>query len=108
MARVLASAFPYSVVYRGKLPSGPYVAAVNHLSLLDPPFAALALRRPTRFLALDELWGTAWLLDRIFSVYGAIPLPRERRYPIAALRTALQELENGGAVGVFPRGSQSS
>ena len=108
IARLLAFWFPYSVVRRAPLPNGPYVAAINHLSLLDPPLAGLALKRPMRFLALDELWGNAWILDRMFRAYGAIPLPRERRYPIAALRAALAELASGGAVGVFPEGRRVS
>ena len=103
-ARVLAMWWPYSVEYRGKVPRGPYVAAINHLSHLDPPFAGLALRRPMRFLALDELWGHAWILDTIFRVYGAIPLPRESKRPIGAIRAALRELDAGRAIGVFPEG----
>ncbi len=96
--------FPYSVERRADVPAGPFVAAINHYSHLDPPFAGLALKRPMRFLALDELWGHAWILDRIFRVFGAIPLPRVTRRPVAAVRAALRELERGGGVGVFPEG----
>ena len=103
-ARMLAAWFPYSVVRRCSLPAGPYVAAINHLSHLDPPMAGLALRRPVRFLALDELWGNSRILDGILHLFGAIPLPREGRYPVRALKAALRHLEAGGAVGVFPEG----
>ena len=96
--------FPYRATRRGRVPSGPIVVAINHLSHVDPPIAGLAIRRPTRFLALDELWGNAWILDRLFRVFGAIPLPRTDRRPIAAIRAALRELERGGSVGVFPEG----
>ena len=64
----------------------------------------LALRRPVRFLALDELWGHATILDLIFNLFGAIPFPREGRYPVRALKAALRHLESGGIVGVFPEG----
>ena len=104
LARVLATWFPYSAVKRCPAPAGPYVAVINHLSHLDPPIAGLALRRPVRFLALDELWGNAVILDWIFQLYGAIPFPREGRYPLAALKVALDHLEAGGIVGVFPEG----
>ena len=97
-------AFPYRATRRGRVPSGPIVVAINHLSHVDPPIAGLAIRRPTRFLALDELWGNAWILDRLFRVFGAIPLPRTGRRPVAAIRAALRELERGGSVGVFPEG----
>ena len=106
--RLLATWFPYSAVQRCPTPAGPFVAAINHLSHLDPPVAGLALRRPVRFLALDELWGNAVILDWIFKLFGAIPFPREGRYPIRALKEALEHLEAGGIVGVFPEGRRVS
>ena len=96
--------FPYSEVRRGPDPVGPYVAAINHLSHLDPPVAALALRRRVRFLALNELWGQSAILDVIFRAFQVIPLAREGRYPLEALKEALQYLASGGVVGVFPEG----
>lgn len=104
MARLLAFWFPYSVIRRAPLPRGPFVAAINHMSHLDPPIVGLALGRPIRFLALGELWGNAWILDRIFRAYGTIPLPTHSRHPLGALRAALEQLRSGGAVGVFPEG----
>lgn len=86
------------------MPAGSCVVAVNHLSHLDPPFVGLALGRPVRFLALDELWGHSKVLDAVFRTFGVIPFPREGRYPVRALREALGHLETGGAVVVFPEG----
>lgn len=103
-ARLLAAWFPYSVVRRSSAPEGAYVAVINHFSHLDPPIAALALRRPVRFLALDELWGNWAVLDRILNIFGAIPFPREARYPVGAMRTAVGHLRAGGVVAVFPEG----
>lgn len=103
-ARLLATLFPYSSVKRCATPSGAYVAVINHLSHLDPPVAGLALRRPVRYLALDELWGNSAILDRILNVFRAIPFPREGRYPIGALKQALRHLDAGGIIGVFPEG----
>ena len=103
-ARAAAAWFPYSEERREPPPDGPWVAAVNHLSHLDPVMAGMALRRPVRFLALDELWGESPLLDAAFRMFRAIPLPREGRYPIGALREALRHLGSGGAVGMFPEG----
>ena len=100
----MATLFPYSSVRRCATPSGAYVAVINHLSHLDPPMAGLALRRPVRYLALDELWGNSAILDRILNVFEAIPFPREGRYPIGALKQALRHLDAGGIIGVFPEG----
>ena len=95
-ARVLAAWFPYSALQRCPNPTGPYLAVINHLSHLDPPMVGLALRRPVRFLALDELWGHATILDLIFNLFGAIPFPREGRYPVRALKAALRHLSPAG------------
>lgn len=100
---VAALAFRADVTHEAPVPDGPVVVAPNHFAHPDPAFVGLAVRRPTRFLALDELWGNASILDRIFQMFGAIPLPRTR-YPLSAMRTALAHLESGGAVGVFPEG----
>ena len=103
-ARAAAAWFPYSEEIQEPPPAGPWVAAVNHLSHLDPVFAGLALRRPVRFMALDELWGESLLLDAALRLFRAVPLPREGRRPVGALREALRHLGAGGAVGVFPEG----
>lgn len=95
--------FKADVSYEAPVPDGPLVVAANHFAHPDPAFVGLAIRRPVRFLALDELWGNSRVLDRIFQTFGAIPLPRTR-YPLSAMRIAVAHLESGGAVGVFPEG----
>jgi len=102
--RVLAAlVFRLDIAREAPIPGGPVVFAPNHLAHPDPPFVGLAVRRPLRFMALDELWGESKILDQLFRVFGAIPLPRTR-YPLTAMRAALEHLESGGAVGVFPEG----
>lgn len=104
LARVLAAWFPYSVVRRAPLPEGPFVAAINHFSLIDPPIAGLALRRPVRFLTLDEIWGVNPALDAALTFFDSIPISRTDRRPLGAMRAALRHLESGRPVGVFPEG----
>lgn len=103
-ARALAAWFPYSVLRRAQLPTGPFVAAINHISSLDPPIAGLALRRPVRFLALDEIWGVHPALDAALTLFDTIPVSRSGRRPLGALRAALRHLESGRPIGVFPEG----
>lgn len=79
------------------------MVAANHLSHVDPTVVGLAVVRPIRFLAVDELWGLSPVLDGAVQAFGAIPLPRTR-YPVSAMRTALVHLDSGGRVGVFPEG----
>lgn len=103
-ARAATAVLPLTVERRGPPPRGAMVAVVNHFSFADPLMAGLVLRRPVRFLALDELWGQSRALDWTLAAFGAIPLPRERGVPLGALRSAVRHLRRGGAVGVFPEG----
>ena len=88
---------------RHLVPDGPLVVAANHFSHLDPVVVGLAVGRPIRYLAVDELYGNSKFFDRLTLWLGAIPLTRVR-VPLGAMRTALAELEAGGAVGLFPEG----
>jgi len=99
--------FGYEIERRAPIPEGPLVVATNHLSHLDPPVVGLAVVKPIRFLALDELWGNASTLDAAFRMFKAIPLSRTR-YPLAAMRSALVHLEAGGRIGVFPEGRRAA
>jgi 1-acyl-sn-glycerol-3-phosphate acyltransferase len=89
--------------YDAAIPDGPFVLAANHFSFLDPPLLAAAIPRPIRFLALDELLGNHRLLDLALDTWGVIHVSRASR-SIAAVRSALAHLRDGGAVGLFPEG----
>lgn len=85
------------------LPDGGAVLAANHLSFIDPVIVSLVAGRNVRYLAVASLFDASHMFDRLISFFGAIPTPRDR-VPIAALRTAIAELEAGHPVGVFPEG----
>ena len=85
------------------MPPGAVVVAANHESVLDPPLLALAADQPLHFLAKVELWRYppgAWLMDAL----GGIPITRDRR-DRDALGRALELLEAGEAVALFPEGT---
>ena len=84
-------------------PEGPLVVAANHYSHLDPVMVGIGVRRSTRFLAVDELFGRSAFFDNLTLWLGSIPLTRTR-VPLGALRTSLAHLEAGGSVAVFPEG----
>lgn len=94
------------VVGQDLLPaSGPTVLMVNHDSAWDPLVVGVAARRQVRALAKSSLWRSrplAWVLDRM----GQIPIERGRG-DLAALSTAIEHLEQGRCIGVFPEGTVS-
>ena len=87
-------------------PAGPYIVTANHLSLVDPVFVTLAVGEHVQFLALDELFDLSGVLSELMYYFGAIPISRERP-PLGALKRALELLEAGNILGVFPEGARA-
>ena len=100
---LLGRFFPLTCEGRDRVPDGPRVVAANHFSHLDPVLGAVAVGRPIRYLAVDELYGRSAFFDNLTLWLGAIPMPRTCA-PIGALRVALAELDAGGTVGLYPEG----
>ncbi len=92
---------------REHVPSaGPFIVTANHLSLMDPVLVSAAVGRLVRFLALDELFGQAAVLDRLMLYFGAVAIPRERA-PLGAMKKALAILEDDDVLGIFPEGARA-
>jgi 1-acyl-sn-glycerol-3-phosphate acyltransferase len=90
-----------------KIPmEGPYILVSNHVSALElPPLRMLMNPRPVRTLAKIETWDKkllGWVLDQ----WEAIPIKRGES-DMAALRTSLQVLKDGGILGIMPEGTRS-
>jgi 1-acyl-sn-glycerol-3-phosphate acyltransferase len=89
------------VTGRENIPGGGYIAAANHVSILDALFVALGVRRRLRFMAKSELfdgrWG--WLLNRL----GAFPVQRGV-WDAEAFETAATVLGRGRVMSIFPEG----
>lgn len=87
-------------------PSGAYIVAPSHRSLIDTPFTAFVTKRRIRFMAKKELFQNPvgkWL----FSSLGGIPVDRGS----ATARTALKAIEGalraGEPAAVFPEGTRN-
>jgi len=83
---------------------GGVILAPNHASYVDPPMVGAALRRPTWYMAKQELFEVpvfGWLIrrTRAFPVRRGAP---DRR----ALRRALELLAAGEVVTIFPEGER--
>ncbi len=87
--------------------SGPVLLVANHDSAWDPPIIGVASvrRRQVHALARGSLWGywgLGWLMTRL----GAIPVSRETSNE-PAVATAVEHLDGGLCVGLFPEGMVS-
>lgn len=86
--------------------SGPLIVAFNHTSLVDGPLLCTAIapaRRPC-FLGKQELFqypALGWFLRTV----GMIPLHRGAA-DRSALRSALERLDQGGAIALAPEGTR--
>ena len=85
--------------------SGPVILAANHLSIADPVIVAAVLPRATVFMAkedLREIPGMSWVIRN----FGSFTV-RRGAVDRDAIRRALEALEQGRSLGLFPEGTRS-
>lgn len=86
--------------------SGPTMLMVNHDSNWDPVVVGIAARRrQIRALAKSSLWKNK-LMGKVLDGMGQIPIDRGRG-DTAALARAIEHLQRGECIGVFPEGTVS-
>ncbi len=85
---------------------GPVIVASNHQAFCDSLFVPLSMPRRVTFVAKAEYfqsWKTNWL----FRALGQIPMNREGGDAAKrSLGEALELLQNGGCVGIYPEGTR--
>ncbi len=84
------------------LPSGPFILAGNHSSLLDWVFVARFVERPIRFVLTREFYDQAGVTS-LYRRLGVIPI-RDGAIELSAVRQLLATLARGEIVGAFPEG----
>jgi len=97
----------FEVVGRENLPrEGAIIVASNHLNNADPPMIALAIRpRFPMYMAKREM--IRWpILGPAFRLFGAFPV-RRGAADLAALHAAIEHLEQGALLVMFPEGTRS-
>lgn len=84
--------------------AGGFIIAANHQTYIDPFWASIPIKRPTRYLAWNEAF--RWfLVGKIISLLGAYPIQLEGGDP-CAYRRALNWLRGDGALVIFPEGGR--
>ena len=85
---------------------GPVLICANHDSQWDPLVVGVAARGvQVRALAKASLWNNK-IVARVLNGMGQIPIDRGRG-DVAALSAAIEQLDSGRCVGVFPEGTIS-
>jgi 1-acyl-sn-glycerol-3-phosphate acyltransferase len=82
--------------------NGGVILAVSHKSWWDPIFTGLALKRPMRIMAKEELFRAWWSRWVVVSL-GAYPIKRGRS-DVEALHASLDILADGDQLLMFPEG----
>lgn len=85
--------------------TGGVILCPNHVSHLDPPAVGGGIRRQVHFMAKEELFKVP-VLGYCIARFGSFPVRRgtaDRR----AIRRAIELLEEGKVVCLFPEGTRS-
>ena len=86
---------------------GGIIVAANHISWFDPLVISHALwdnDRPPRFLAKESVFRVP-IVGSIITSAGQIPVYRETREAVAAVRDAITAVNSGECVVVYPEGT---
>ncbi len=91
-------------------PEGPIIVAPNHRAYFDPPVVGYALavkpnQREAHFLAKEDLWKFK-PFGKLLEFLNAIPLRRSAQAR-TALMHAIDILNRGGAIVIFPEGGRN-
>ena len=85
---------------------GGYLVAANHASHLDPFIIGARLPQQVTFFARKTLWTpgfASWWLNAV----GTIPVDRDGRQDVGALKRVLRALADGKVLILFPEGTRS-
>lgn len=94
------------VIGRENIPAeGGVLLCGNHVSYIDPPALGCAATRPVHFMAKEPLFRVP-VMGFLIRKVGAFPV-RQHTADRAALRTAIELLQSGEVVGMFPEGTRN-
>ncbi len=84
---------------------GPIMICADHIHLFDQCGIIISTKRTIHYMAKIEYW-RSWKTRWFFNAAGCIPVNREI-HDENAKNAALDVLNNGGAIGIFPEGTRN-
>jgi acyl-[acyl-carrier-protein]-phospholipid O-acyltransferase / long-chain-fatty-acid--[acyl-carrier-protein] ligase len=84
-----------------KLPEGGFLLLPNHITWIDAIVLQIACPRPVRFMVFEPIYKQP-ALNWIFRIFNAIPI--SPRHAKDAIRAAIERIEAGEVVCIFPEG----
>jgi 1-acyl-sn-glycerol-3-phosphate acyltransferase len=85
--------------------TGGVLMITNHQSFLDPWLIGIGLRRQLHYMARDSLFRGGFL-HYLMELWNAFPVKRGSA-DLTAIRTAVERLDKGFIVNIFPEGTRS-
>ncbi|SDL65929.1 lysophospholipid acyltransferase family protein [Sediminibacillus halophilus] len=106
VAAILYPVYRIKVVGTENVPdNGPVIICSNHISNFDPPVVGITAPRDIYFMAKEELFNNTFLRGLLTRLH-AFPIKRGMK-DRNALRQALNILEEGNTLGLFPEGTRN-
>ncbi|WP_437224391.1 lysophospholipid acyltransferase family protein [Planctomicrobium sp. SH661] len=105
MQNLFVFVFRYRVRGKDLLPEGGALLLINHQSFIDPLVTAVSFKRPVSYLARHNLFHVpviGWILRNTY----VMPIRRDAA-ATESIRLAVQRLQQGYYVGIFPEGTRS-
>lgn len=98
--------FRIKVINRENIPEGAAVVCVNHTSMMDVVYIAVAfgLKESFAFMGKKELFKNP-ILGRIFKALGAFPVDRGTA-DLGTIRNSISALKAGKKLLIFPEGTR--
>lgn len=94
-----------TIIGKENIPTeGPILIVGNHKHLYDQCLAIISTKRPIHYMAKKEYFDGK--MSWFFKIVGCIPVDRSKKDPNAT-KKALEVLENGWALGLFPEGTRN-
>ena len=85
--------------------TGGFIFASNHISWYDPPVVGVSIHRPLHIMAKGELFDIP-VLGPFIKAINTFPV-RRGQFDIKSIRFALEIIEKGEGLFLFPEGTRS-